>query len=151
MNKVRLTDAFSQFSDHWRPKIVAELNGQQVKLVKMLGDFTWHSHIDEDEMFLVLSGSLRIDQISPDVVETLFVDPGELVVVPKGVRHRPCAAEEAKVLLFEPATTLNTGDVRNSFTVDNPIRIWWRRLNEKAESRASINPNLSIKELCRGY
>jgi mannose-6-phosphate isomerase-like protein (cupin superfamily) len=117
--KVTLADKLERIARRWDPKIVAELNGQQVKLVKLEGAFLWHHHEREDELFLVISGRLRIEFRDGDVE----LGPGELVVVPRGVEHRPVAEGEVHVLLFEPASTLNTGDVRNERTVEAPERI----------------------------
>jgi mannose-6-phosphate isomerase-like protein (cupin superfamily) len=116
VNKVNLRDKFALFHDHWSPKVVGELNGQHVKLVKLLGEFVWHKHEHEDELFLVVDGRFRMEFRDRHV----WLQAGELLVVPRGVEHRPVAEEEAHVLLFEPATTLNTGDVRNERTVDEP-------------------------------
>ena len=107
MHKVNLTEKFSLITEHWRPKVVAELNGQEVKLVKVRGEFVWHHHDLEDELFLILRGSLRIE--FRDRVVTL--GPGELLVIPRGVEHRPVAEEEVELMLFEPAATRNTGNV----------------------------------------
>ncbi len=114
MEKVNLSDKLSRFSDHWRPKIVGELNGQQVKLAKLQGEFVWHSHEHEDELFLVIEGRLVIKLREREIV----LDPGEFVIVPRGIEHQPVADEEVHVLLFEPATTLNTGTLRNERTVE---------------------------------
>lgn len=105
MQIINLQEKFSLFQDHWHPRIVGELNGQQVKLAKLKGEFVWHSHTDEDELFLVIQGTLHID--FRDRRATL--QPGEFIIVPRGVEHRPVAEEEVQVLLFEPASTLNTG------------------------------------------
>lgn len=113
MDKVNLAEKFSKFSEHWRPKIVAELNGQQVKLVKFQGEFVWHRHEYEDELFLVVQGRFRMEFRDRQV----WLEEGELLVVPRGVEHRPVADEEVQVLLFEPASTLNTGHVQNERTV----------------------------------
>ena len=113
MEKVNLRDKLALFADHWSPKIVGELNGQQVKLVKLLGEFVWHHHDDKDEMFLVVAGHFRMDFRD----RTVWLEPGEFLIVPRGVEHRPVAEEEAHVLLFEPASTLNTGNVQNDRTV----------------------------------
>jgi mannose-6-phosphate isomerase-like protein (cupin superfamily) len=113
MNKVNLAEKLALFSDYWSPKVVGELNGQQVKLVKFKGPFTWHHHDVEDEMFLVVKGRFRMELRDRDVE----LAEGEFIVVPKGVEHRPVADEEVHVLLFEPATTLNTGNVVNERTV----------------------------------
>jgi GrpB-like predicted nucleotidyltransferase (UPF0157 family)/mannose-6-phosphate isomerase-like protein (cupin superfamily) len=118
-SRVNLREKFASFGDHWSPRIVAELNGQHVKLVKLLGEFVWHRHEREDELFLVVKGRFRME--FRDRHE--WVGEGEFLVVPRGVEHRPVAEEEAHVLLFEPATTLNTGDVRDERTVDVPERI----------------------------
>ena len=106
-DKVNLADNLARIGEHWRPRVVAELNGQEVKLVKLRGEFVWHHHEREDELFLVLRGRLRIE--FPDGIVEL--DPGECVVVPRGVEHRPVAAEEVELLLFEPAAMRNTGNV----------------------------------------
>jgi mannose-6-phosphate isomerase-like protein (cupin superfamily) len=116
---IRLADKLALFSDLWSPKVVAELNGQHVKLVKVQGEFVWHHHAHEDELFLVLHGELAIH--FRDRVVTLR--EGELCVVPRGVEHKPVAEREACVLLLEPASTLNTGNVRNERTVEAPPRI----------------------------
>lgn len=119
MEKVNLGQKLARIADHWNPRIVGELNGQQVKLVKLLGEFDWHHHADEDELFLVLQGRLRIE-LRDGAVE---LEPGELAIVPRGVEHRPVAEAEAHVLLFEPATTRNTGNLRTSRTRDRLERI----------------------------
>jgi mannose-6-phosphate isomerase-like protein (cupin superfamily) len=116
MDKINLAEKFGLFSAHWQPKIIAELNGQHVKLVKLKGEFVWHRHEIEDELFLVLQGQLTIQFRDGDVV----LGPGELIVVPAGMEHRPVAEEEVQVLLLEPATTLNTGNVRGARTVESP-------------------------------
>jgi mannose-6-phosphate isomerase-like protein (cupin superfamily) len=112
MEKVNLTEKFSRIQEAWSPKIAAELNGQSVKLVKLKGEFVWHHHEKEDELFLVVKGSLVIKFRDRDVT----LGEGEFIVVPAGVEHKPVAEEEAHVLLFEPASTLNTGNVRNERT-----------------------------------
>jgi mannose-6-phosphate isomerase-like protein (cupin superfamily) len=103
--KIDLSAKLALFSDHWNPRIVAELNGQQVKLAKLLGEFVWHQHEHEDELFLVLAGRLRMEFRDG----TVELGPGEAINVPRGVEHRPVAAAEVHVLLFEPASTINTG------------------------------------------
>jgi mannose-6-phosphate isomerase-like protein (cupin superfamily) len=124
MQKVNLEEKLASFSDHWSPKIVGELNGQQVKLVKFQGEFTWHHHEHEDELFLVLNGSFRMDYKDDSGTEkALLLGAGEFVIVPRGVIHRPVADREVHVLLFEPAGTLNTGNVRSSQTVEKLQRI----------------------------
>jgi mannose-6-phosphate isomerase-like protein (cupin superfamily) len=116
---VNLAEKFPLFSEPWRPKVVGELNGQHVKVVKLLGEFVWHHHADEDELFLVVKGRLRMQFRGGDVA----VNPGEFIIVPRGVEHRPVADEEVHVVLFEPASTVNTGNVTNERTVDRPARI----------------------------
>ena len=116
MNKVNLQEKFARFEDHWSPKVVGELNGQHVKLGKLLGEFVWHKHDQEDELFLVVKGRFRMEFRDRHV----RLEEGEFLIVPRGVEHRPVADEEAQILLFEPATTLNTGDVRDERTVDEP-------------------------------
>lgn len=112
MDVVNLSAAFARIHDHWRPRLVGELNGQQVKLAKLLGEFVWHQHDDEDELFLVIEGELVIQLESHEV----RLRAGEFVIIPRGVRHRPVAESEVHVLLFEPATTVNTGEVVNELT-----------------------------------
>lgn len=112
--KVTLSEKFAQFTDHWLPKVVGELNGQQVKVTKFKGAFLWHQHEHEDEMFLVHRGCFRME-FRDRVVE---LSAGDLLIVPRGVEHRPVADEEVEVVLFEPAGTLNTGNVRNERTID---------------------------------
>ena len=119
MNKVNLSDKLALFSEHWSPKIVGELNGQHVKLVKFAGEFVWHHHEHEDELFLVLRGSMVI-HFRDRAVE---LAEGEFCIVPRGVEHKPSASREACVLLLEPASTLNTGNVRDARTVAEPERI----------------------------
>jgi len=119
IEKANLREKLALFSTHWDPKIVAELNGQQVKLVKFQGPFTWHKHDAEDELFLVVDGAFDMEFRD----RTVRVSAGELIVVPRGVEHRPVAREEAHVLLFEPATTLNTGDAGGPLTKTSLERI----------------------------
>lgn len=121
MQKVRLSEALASFNDVWSPRIVGELNGQHVKLVKLQGEFIWHHHATEDEMFLVIEGSFQMQfRDATGNVRQLEVQEGEFVIVPRGTEHRPCAAEECHVLLFEPAGTLNTGNVKDDRTVEKP-------------------------------
>ncbi len=115
MEKVNISEKMASISDYWNPRIAASLNGQHVKLVKFKGEFTWHSHENEDEMFLVIDGSFRME-FRDKAVE---LQKNEFLVVPRGVEHRPVAEQEVSVMLFEPATTLNTGNVRNDLTRDN--------------------------------
>ena len=112
VEKVNLAEKLALFDEHWSPKIVAELNDAYVKVVKFEDEFVWHHHDDEDELFLVVSGRLRMQFRDGDVV----LDPGELIVVPNGVEHCPLAEGETHVVLIEPKTTLNTGNVRNERT-----------------------------------
>ncbi len=107
MDKVNLLEKFSLFSDHWSPKIAGDLNGQQVKLVKFEGEFVWHHHDHEDELFFVVKGNF--DMHFRDKIVTL--NEGEFLIVPRGVEHKPVAEKEVWVMLFEPASTLNTGNV----------------------------------------
>ncbi len=124
MHKVNVARKLAAFHDHWSPKIVGDLNGQHVKLVKFQGEFVWHQHEAEDELFLVLHGSFRMDYKDDSGAEkALEIGAGEFVIVPRGTVHRPAAAEEVHVMLFEPAGTLNTGNVRGARTVDNLQRI----------------------------
>jgi len=119
MEKVNIAQKLSLFQEHYTPKLVAELNGQAVKLVKLKGSFVWHHHDDEDELFLVIKGRLRMELRDGDIV----LDEGEMLVVPRGVEHRPSAEVETHILLFEPSTTLNTGNVRNERTVEQLERL----------------------------
>lgn len=119
MDKINIKQKLSLFEAHWQPKIVGELNGQMVKLVKFQGAFTWHHHETEDEMFLVVKGRFRMEFRDHNV----WIEEGEFIVVPHGVEHRPVAEEEAHVLLFEPASTLNTGNAESKFTVTELERI----------------------------
>ncbi len=116
---VRLADKLAQFSEYWSPKIVGELNGQLVKVVKFHGPFVWHHHDQEDELFYVVRGRFRMEFRDRNV----WVEQGEFIIVPRGVEHRPVADEPVEVMLFEPATTLNTGNVRNERTRDTLDRI----------------------------
>jgi mannose-6-phosphate isomerase-like protein (cupin superfamily) len=115
MDKVNLKEKLSQFQDHWNPRIAGELNGQHVKLAKLKGEFIWHHHEQEDELFLVISGSIKMEYRD----RTEIINEGEFVIVPKGVEHKPVAEEEVEVLLFEPASTLNTGNIENERTKKN--------------------------------
>lgn len=125
MNKINLREKLALIDDHWNPRIAGELNGQHVKLVKFKGSFTWHHHENEDEMFLVVKGRFRMEfrepnQATPHATpeeREVWLEAGEFLIVPRGIEHRPVADEEAEVLLFEPASTLNTGNVRDQFTV----------------------------------
>jgi mannose-6-phosphate isomerase-like protein (cupin superfamily) len=119
MQPVRLSEKLASFNDHWKPRIVGELNGQHVKLAKFQGEFVWHHHAHEDELFLVVRGRFRMDFRDRQV----WVEEGEFLIVPRGVEHRPFAPEEVSVLLFEPAGTLNTGSAGGERTVATPERI----------------------------
>ncbi len=112
MEKINVLEKLSFFNDYWNPRIAGELNGQQVKLVKFKGPFTWHHHDQEDELFYVVKGSFDMEFRD----KTIPVNEGEFIIVPKGVEHRPNAKEEVHIMLFEPASTLNTGNVENEFT-----------------------------------
>ena len=112
MDKVNLQAAFASFHQHWQPRVVAELNGQHVKLVKFQGEFPWHHHADEDELFLVIRGEFRMELRD----RSIPLAEGEFLIIPKGTEHRPVADHEVEVLLFEPAGTRNTGNVNNEFT-----------------------------------
>ena len=112
MDKVNLLDKFELFKEHWSPKIIGELNGQQVKLAKFKGEFLFHKHDNEDELFMVIKGKFRMEYRD----KTVEVNEGEILIVPKGVEHKPVADEEVWVMLFEPASTLNTGNIVNEKT-----------------------------------
>jgi len=120
MDKINLKQKLSLINDHWNPRIVGALNGQLVKLVKFQGPFTWHHHETEDEMFLVVKGRFRMEfretANSAAAKRDVWLEEGEFIIVNRGVEHRPVAEEECHVLLFEPATTLNTGNVEDNFT-----------------------------------
>jgi quercetin dioxygenase-like cupin family protein len=120
MDKHSVAEKFSRFSEHWRPKVIAELNGQEVKAVKAKGVFPWHVHNEADEMFLVWKGTFRVEFRD----RAVDLAPGDYLVVPRGTEHRTIAADEAEVLVFESAETMNTGDVRDqTFTAPNGVRI----------------------------
>jgi mannose-6-phosphate isomerase-like protein (cupin superfamily) len=117
--KINIPDKLALFSDHWNPRIVGELNGQHVKLAKFQGEFVWHKHDEEDEMFLVLEGEFKMEFRD----KTVLLRENEFLIVPRGVEHRPVAEKEVAVMLFEPASTLNTGNTRNELTKENLERI----------------------------
>ena len=123
MDKINLSEKLNLINEHWKPHIVGDLNNQQVKLVKFQGPFTWHHHDNEDELFLVVKGRFRMEYRDGTEDTSIWLEPGEMVIVPRGVEHRPVADEEAHVLLFEPATTLNTGNVENELTVRELARL----------------------------
>ncbi len=116
LEKVTLAEKFAQFQDHWSPKIVGQVNESHVKLVKVKGEFVWHHHDDEDEMFLVVKGRLLMKLRDGDV----WLDEGEFIIIPRRVEHMPVAPEETEILLFEPSTTVNTGNVEGERTVKKP-------------------------------
>lgn len=119
MKKVNLKEKFSKFQDHWHPRIVGELNGQLVKLAKLKGEFIWHSHKEEDEMFLVIKGKLKIEFRD----KTVELQENEFFIIPKGVEHKPIAEEEVHVMLFEPASTKHTGEEKHELTRDHLEKI----------------------------
>jgi mannose-6-phosphate isomerase-like protein (cupin superfamily) len=119
LEKVNIARKLALFDERWSPKIVGELNGQHVKLVKLLGEFVWHHHDDEDELFLVVKGRFRMEYRD----RSEWIEAGEFVVVPRGVEHRPVAEEEAHVMLFEPAGTVNTGNAMGEMTQEALDRI----------------------------
>ena len=124
MDKINLAQKLSLFEDYWNPRIIGELNGQYLKLVKFKGPFTWHHHDNEDEMFLVVKGRFRMEyRDNSDREQSIWIEAGEMITVRRGVEHRPVADEEAQVLLFEPASTLNTGNIENEFTKKNLAEI----------------------------
>ena len=126
MDKINLNEKLTLINEYWKPHIIGDLNNQQVKLVKFQGPFTWHHHDHEDELFLVVKGRFRMEYRESNETtseRSIWLEPGELVIVPRGVEHRPVADEEAHVLLFEPATTLNTGNVENELTVHHLQRL----------------------------
>ncbi|MDN5204497.1 cupin domain-containing protein [Fulvivirgaceae bacterium BMA10] len=112
MDVINLEEKYEKFGDHWNPRIIGELNGQYVKIAKVKGDFVWHSHENEDELFQVIKGTLMMDFRD----KTVEVNPGEILIVPKGVEHRPRAKEEVQIMMFEPKSTVNTGGEDNELT-----------------------------------
>ncbi|NQU84245.1 MAG: cupin domain-containing protein [Mariniphaga sp.] len=116
MDKINIQEKLNLITDYWKPIIVGELNKQQVRLVKIKGEFVMHKHENEDELFLVIKGCFKMDYGD----RIVHINEGEFIIIPKGVKHRPIADTEAHLLLFEPETVLNTGDVKNSFTVNSP-------------------------------
>ena len=119
MDTINLKDKLAKFSDHWSPKVIAELNNYQFKLVKIQGEFVWHNHPDTDEVFIVIEGSMNIEFEN----ETVQLNEGEMLVVPKGVEHKPYADSECKVMLVEPRGVVNTGDADSELTADNDVWI----------------------------
>lgn len=118
--KINLEEKFSQFTEHYTPKIIAESNGQLIKLAKVQGDFVWHQHENEDELFLVIKGKLTIEMRD----QTIELGPGEMFVVPKGVEHCPQADEETQIMLIEPKSTQHTGDTASELTVEKDQQQW---------------------------
>nr|ANV78745.1 DSBH domain-containing protein [uncultured Candidatus Thalassoarchaea sp.] len=119
MNKINLKEKFSKFSDHWSPKVIAEMNDYQFKLVKIQGEFVWHNHDDTDETFIVIEGEMKIEFEN----ETLQLNEGDMFVVPKGVEHKPWAENECKVMIIEPRGVLNTGNSEGDLTASNDVWI----------------------------
>ena len=119
MDKIDLKEKLSMFSDHWSPKVVAEMNDYQIKLVKIEGDFVWHNHEDTDELFFVIEGNMEIEFED----KTVELNEGEMYVVPKGVNHKPSAQNECKVMLIEPRGVVNTGDSEGDLTAPNDVWI----------------------------
>ena len=119
MGKVNLAEKLSLFSDYWHPGIVGEMNGQQIKLAKLKGPFVWHQHENEDELFYVVKGSFDMEFRDKKII----VNQGEFLIVPRGVEHRPNAKEEVEIMLFEPASTMNTGNIENEWTIKSPDHI----------------------------
>lgn len=120
MKKINLSEKFDLFNEHWTPKIIGETNGQLIKIAKVMGDFVWHSHANEDEVFLVIKGRLILQMRDGDVV----LEPGEMYVVPRGVEHCPKADEETHILLIEPAATAHTGKTDSDLTVPADEQEW---------------------------
>jgi len=117
IQKISIADKLGLFKDHWKPRVIGELNGQHVKVAKALGEFDWHKHDHEDEMFLVIKGEFNMELRD----KTLVVRAGEMIIIPKGVEHRPVANDEVEFMLFEPASTLNTGDQPHSDLTQNNL------------------------------
>jgi mannose-6-phosphate isomerase-like protein (cupin superfamily) len=119
MNVINVNEKFGLFNEHWSPKVIGELNGQEVKIAKVKGEFVWHNHRDEDELFFIIKGQLKIEFRD----QTVELNPGEMLIVPKGVEHRPVAEEEVWIMLFEPASTKHTGEVKHALTVEKYEKI----------------------------
>ena len=115
MKKINFKSKFQKFDDHWSPKVIAEMNDYQFKLVKIEKDFIWHQHDDTDEVFIVIEGKISIEFEN----ETVEINEGEMIVVPKGVKHKPFAEEETKIMLIEPTGTVNTGEIEDKLTAPN--------------------------------
>ncbi len=114
MKKINLKNKFNLFNDHWNPKIIGEMNGQDIKIAKVKGEFIWHNHKNEDELFLIIKGTLKIQFLD----KTIELNKGEILIVPKGIEHKPIAEEEVWLLLFEPNSTKHTGDINSNITID---------------------------------
>ena len=119
MSKINLREKLEKFSDHWSPKVIAEMNDYQFKLVKIKGEFVWHNHTDTDETFIVIEGEMKIDFED----NTVVLKEGEMYVVPKGVEHKPYAEEECKIMIIEPRGVVNTGDIEGDLTASNDVWI----------------------------
>jgi len=119
MGKINFQDKLAKFSEHWTPKVIAEMNDYQFKLVKIQGEFVWHNHSDTDEVFIVIEGSMKIEFDD----KTVELNEGEMYVVPKGVQHKPYAEQECKVMLVEPKGVVNTGESDSELTADNDVWI----------------------------
>lgn len=119
MKVINIEDKFAQFSDHWNPRIIGELNGQEVKIAKVKGEFVWHNHTDKDELFYIIKGRLKID--FEDGLRT--INAGEMIIIPKGVEHKPIADEEVWIMLFEPQSIKHTGEVEHELTVKDYEKI----------------------------
>jgi len=119
MEKINLKEKLSKFSDHWSPKVIAEMNDYQFKLVKIKGDFVWHNHEDTDEVFIVIEGKMKIEFEN----ETVELNEGDMYVVPKGIQHKPNAENECKIMLVEPRGVVNTGDTQGDLTASNDVWI----------------------------
>jgi len=119
VNNINLNEKFRLFTEHWSPKVIADLNDYQIKLVKIQGEFVWHDHRDTDELFMVIEGSMEIEFEN----HTMTLKQGEMCVVPKGIKHKPKALEECKVMLIEPRGVINTGDSGGNLTAENDVRI----------------------------
>ena len=119
MEVINLNEKFGLFNDHWSPKIVGELNGQEIKLAKVKGEFIWHNHKEEDELFFIIKGKLKIEFRE----KTVELAEGEMIIVPKGVEHRPIAENEVLLMLFEPANIKHTGEVKHALTVEKYERL----------------------------
>ncbi len=119
MQVINLNEKFSLFNDYWSPKIIGELNGQDIKLAKVKGEFIWHNHQNEDELFFVVKGKLKIEFVD----KTVEINEGEMIIVPKGIEHKPIAEEEVLIMLFEPNNIKHTGEVKHDLTVEKCERI----------------------------